>query len=1293
MAAARERNDNSYEDGGGFGKFRKRPFRRVQATPYDRPPTAIRNPTPASNTNNNNGWLSKLVDPAQRLITYSAHKLFASVLRKRLPPPPPPQPPETEANGGAPDKQRETVPKDPPGIQGSAANEIDNPGGSYDRGGLTELELILKQKTFTRSEIDRLMALLQSRTVDVDLPLGNQGEKSEAIPSKGFLSPDRKEYPNTPIKDNGLENPHISTPNVLDEDVASPAELAKAYMGSRPSKISPSVLGLCSRPTAEHSIAQIDRLFPSKSPIMSVVPRSSRHVVSVENGFVTPRSRGRSAIYSMARTPYSRVHSTSTLQGAGTETNVLGAPSFSSQGIWGNNRFSGSKQGALKRRSSALDNDIGSVGPIRRIRQKSNLLPSSSTLSIRGTGLGSDAAQQPSSSQKLVVASEVSIENDDNSIHGSSSTSVPSKSSEMASKILQQLDVLVSSREKSPTKLSPSMLRGPALRSLENVDSSKFLETVQDNNKTDVKRDASLPDVRDSLSQEQDKVEENGPKKLSVSYEKLASAVNGIDPTNLVKNNMSDFKNISFPMVNSVAQPPLQKKWAFQMSAHEDYLELDDDDHFDRSASAVLAEEKQKLDTTLVESKTSSAEAITSEKPAAFSQAKPEASSIFNQKTPVASDGSAFTEKNSGFSVPSAAPLPSVTVQHAVVVDKQATVTSDKASSPNELSAAPPILNFGDKIVSPKEPNGIPSISNFSSKTVGVVPLFTFASTSSVVSETAGLKFGTSNPRSESSSSFAFNAVDATKSGTKEPESDKTDNINSLKAGVFSSNETLSSSVSTFSPATGIFSFGMGTNTSSLNGSLVDSIHSFSSPDPTLVSDKIVGQNSSSSYSNTVVDSGAITSTSAMTTTSPNTNSSSNVSVSASAPSYESRPAFKFGSSSTPNSSIAATSGVELTEIRKETSFGNLMSAPFASTSSVVTSTGGSLFGGTSSAMMSTGSIVLDGTSSAVASTGSSTLFATSSSVTSTGNGIFSFNAGSNTSAAAATNQSQGFNPFGATSAQESGSVFAATTQSMPIQFSSSASSPFGLTANMTFSSGSSLFSSSNNMNKLFSSGATFGLTSTSSETNTVGSASSSMSTGFGSSWQTPKSPIFTSASSSTGFAYGASSASNATSATSIMFGSSASSGSIFSLSSPAASTPSQPVFGSRNPAFAFGSSPAGNSDQMNMEDSMAEDTVQATTSTVPLFDQQPVAPPSSGFVFGSTAPSGGNQFGSTAPSGANPFQFASQSNLAASQNQSPFQASGSLELNAGGSFSLGTGGGEKSGRKFLRVRKTQRKK
>lgn len=95
MAPARDRNDNPYEDPGGYGKYPKRSVRNQQYSPYARPPTAVRNPSLASTTSHANGWLSKLVDPAQRLITSGAHKLFASVFRKRLPPPPPPQPPES----------------------------------------------------------------------------------------------------------------------------------------------------------------------------------------------------------------------------------------------------------------------------------------------------------------------------------------------------------------------------------------------------------------------------------------------------------------------------------------------------------------------------------------------------------------------------------------------------------------------------------------------------------------------------------------------------------------------------------------------------------------------------------------------------------------------------------------------------------------------------------------------------------------------------------------------------------------------------------------------------------------------------------------------------------------------------------------------------------------------------------------------------------------------------------------------------------------------------------------------
>lgn len=107
----------------------------------------------------------------------------------------------------------------------------------------------------------------------------------------------------------------------------------------------------------------------------------------------------------------------------------------------------------------------------------------------------------------------------------------------------------------------------------------------------------------------------------------------------------------------------------------------------------------------------------------------------------------------------------------------------------------------------------------------------------------------------------------------------------------------------------------------------------------------------------------------------------------------------------------------------------------------------------------------------------------------------------------------------------------------------------------------------------------------------------------------------------------------------------------------------------------------------MNMEDSMAEDTVQAVHSSIlpaPVFgQQQPVSPPA-GFMFGSNAAAGANQ-----------FQFGAQQNLSTPQSPSPFQASGSLDFTAGGgSFSLGTGGGDKSGRKIVKInRNKQRRK
>ncbi|KAE8709195.1 hypothetical protein F3Y22_tig00110332pilonHSYRG01074 [Hibiscus syriacus] len=98
------------------------------------------------------------------------------------------------------------------------------------------------------------------------------------------------------------------------------------------------------------------------------------------------------------------------------------------------------------------------------------------------------------------------------------------------------------------------------------------------------------------------------------------------------------------------------------------------------------------------------------------------------------------------------------------------------------------------------------------------------------------------------------------------------------------------------------------------------------------------------------------------------------------------------------------------------------------------------------------------------------------------------------------------------------------------------------------------------------------------------------------------------------------------------------------------------------------------------MEDSMADDTIQASPTVAP-FGQQPITLPTSGFVVGASNPSGGGS-----------FHIGSQPSIAAPQNPSPFLASGSLEFGVGGSFSLGTSGGDKSARKYVKVRK-QRKK
>ncbi|KAH1139068.1 hypothetical protein AAZX31_10G184300 [Glycine max] len=1286
---ATEEKEKGYEGGAG-GKFRKRPFRsRIQTTPYDRPPTSLRNPS----RKNNNGWLSKLVDPAQRLITYSAHSLFSSLFRKRLPPPPSSETEQEARNNHLEDAVFVTN-NNSSGTQQGPVGGSDAQINCSDRGGLTELEKLLKQKTFTRSEIDHLTALMRSRTVNA--PVKEEVKGTEMVPSEPMLLSGIKEYPKTPALENGTKNGLVVTPHASSfpvEDVASPAELAKSYMGSRPSKVSSSILGMQTLALREDPTLVNSENVPLKSPIMSIVPRATRHAAVHENGFVTSRSRGRSAIYNMARTPYARIYPTSTLKGGGCA--VEGEPSSSSQFALNHDVRSGSKLGSVKRRSSVLDNDIGSGGPFRQIRQKSNILYSKgscspisgSSSSVARSGMVMDAALQPLSSMQKSAK-----ENVDGIIPSSSLPSLPSKSSEVASKILHQLDKLVSPKEKSselrlpivngnsPTKLSPSMLRGQALRSMEMVDSSKLLDGVHGNKLDGPFGNFSASAQNQKSNSQRDKVE-NGPLKLVAPSTGLIPLVTAVDATHPRNQVLYSAKSGDSFVIKSVSDPP-PKKRAFHMSAHEDCLDLDDDAYLNRAVSSFSPVEKEMTSSTAVMGKTTSGiEAIALENPSALSVIMPPKSSIVDGEAHV---GTA-DESRVGEKVDASTSMTSSILDPTFKPFTAATQTSfgfDKPASPNG-SIVKPSFTFGDKVisltefmapgapskditksgpifglekvVSSKEPVADAPLVDFgSNKNVNKVPSTPFTAASSVVGESPFLKFGASFDSKLGSSISSTTVAGVTGSMPKVRESDNgnTETNKDTGSSVRASELAITSAASTLlTSSKSIFNFGHNSNQN--NGSLLSSTSFSSFPPP--VSNNFTSQNISSS-SSAATSSGisATGNSTSMATISPATIASSNscfstpvVASSSSAISF-----FKFGSSPVQSAGLpVSSSGSEPpeTKSRQDAGISGLSSTAFGASSGI--------FGFSSSAMTTVNS-----------QSQSSAFGASSGSV------------------------------LGAQTSFTSG--FATSTQTQSVSFGSSASSSsFGLTGNPPFSSsrssfpsssptasaafpsGSSMFPSSSPATNVFNSGTSFGLdtSASSSAVNSVSSNSGPSSTLFGSSWQPSKSPFgstFTSSSSS-GFSFGGTSTVSVTSASSPSMFLSTSSASTpqFSFTPAAASTSTQPAFGSPNPAFAFGSAPVNNG-EMSMEDSMAEDTGLATPPATAVYSQQP-APVQSNFLFGASTPSGGS-----------PFQFGSQQNIAP-LNPSPFQASGSL----GGSFSLGTGGGDKSARRIVKVKHKPRKK
>nr|GEY95204.1 hypothetical protein [Tanacetum cinerariifolium] len=174
------------------GKLRKTPLRRrnIPATPYTRPPTAIRNKNP--------NLLTKIIDPASRLLYAGANKLFGVVFGNR--------------NLSLRPSETNEEPQNVPREEGQRGNSASISAAT----GISNLEQMLQQKTFTRSEIERLTPLLHSRTNESSF--AGVVERDGANPYSSPSSLLRLEASSGSVKKHGDErdNLHaaISTPMV-----------------------------------------------------------------------------------------------------------------------------------------------------------------------------------------------------------------------------------------------------------------------------------------------------------------------------------------------------------------------------------------------------------------------------------------------------------------------------------------------------------------------------------------------------------------------------------------------------------------------------------------------------------------------------------------------------------------------------------------------------------------------------------------------------------------------------------------------------------------------------------------------------------------------------------------------------------------------------------------------------------------------------------------------------------------------------------------------------------------------
>nr|XP_009393015.1 PREDICTED: nuclear pore complex protein NUP1-like [Musa acuminata subsp. malaccensis] len=1430
----------AYEsDGGGIGgKFRKRLFRRAPATPYDRPQAAARPAQPLPAEPRGNGWLSRLVDPATRIISWSASRLFpSSVFQKRLGAPPA-APPEAnqrpveevikEPSTNSLHEVQEHLSDGKNAVNSSNAGSAQH-GTSSHVDGVFELEQLLKQKTFTRTEFDHLTQLLHSRIVEPNarevavnsenIEITNvRGQTNNAV-EVNVLQPASSyeiEMPTIPGEANKKQqcandvSQPMSSFNNKDkrvaseherrertkEEAASSTKIAKIHMSSRFFKSSASL-------SVQNKLFRDDRAMPIGTPyarkpsnhslVLRTAVRNSEPVETRRNSLLSSGIYGRSAIYKMSRSPYFKPCSMANLGGDRSSLDDYGCPSMSE-----NITHSGGRQ-TFKRGRSLLEDDIGSSGPTRRTHQKSNLMsPLASPYLSRGNSLPSSSTRVDQGSvtlnQKLLHLNEQ--ENDHSEFQTVENSGVPSvplppQSSEMARKILQQPDKLVTSpkgqssnlkidMEESPFLLTHNMLHGQALKSMEEIDMSKFLN-VQKNGSLKSPSDSHQKSFGNTISQKQDKSEENGSTKSAVKGVRFASTNSVLEkPNNVSGREAKPSTTTAHFVVSGAATTTSQKKPSFQMSAPEDLVELDDDsdDIKDSPSTATIVgnkplliskceitHEKPKLEKSM---KSSSNNICTS-----MGVSNGDSTKISNGLAPQCEETPAPTFKadlvelasGSASTAAGASGLGFSNATTATVLEgsKGEVVQTSKGGDLFNAfgnAALPTLSGFGAFRTSELN-DGITSSTAISSALVA--PSMTLGasfapgfSTSTSMAPNSSATISSDAPIFSTIPSFQFGAsgsFGASNAVTSSTEKSESTNLvgESVKSSVFS--------VSSSAPLLGTsaaFSSTRSNSSAVLTPSIFASTSNGSSalPAPALFSTATGGSSAMS------LSSGFSTSTSMAP--------SSAATISSAAPILSTIPSFQFGASGSFGGASTVTSSTEKSDST------NLVGEPVKSSAFSVSSSAPL---GTSAALSNTrsnSSAVLTPSIFASTSNSSSALPAPALFSTATGSSAVSMLPGFSTSSNGfsgfgSSPQSGGANSLFSSNSSQNLTVFGTTAESsfstQPAQSGTGMSHALPISSSNTFGSsipttmfGLSGTSSSGSASSSFgfstpgleplgsSSGFSFptatGSSSSSGSSSTIPPAKSFVSsTGLStistlSAGGSSSSHVWSTPFGSSGFSFAASAISSANSsgnlslvagtgtglfkstshsaqsspsgsifasttfspATGLPFGSApssgsspfmfgSSSGSVSSFTSVGSTTSLislvQPVFGAPNQTSGLNSGSPGN-DQMNVEDSMADDSVQSSVLPAVKFGQPTNTPASPNFVFGSPA----------TPGGTTTFQFGSQQNNFMPQSPSPFQPAGNLEFAAGGSFSLGSsGGGDTSGRRTVKVRRDKHRK